>query len=142
VHLAGWGPEGSQLRYQAALAQELAEPGAVRTRSGLVYRDLAVGDGATPQASQTVTLRFRAFAPDGALLRDSAAEYGRDVIVVPAELADCEREVLASLRAHGTRRFLCPPPDAEDDTAGRVREPRFVEVTLVEIGAPLPVKGH
>jgi FKBP-type peptidyl-prolyl cis-trans isomerase FkpA len=140
VHLSGWGPEGPRLRYEAALAQALAEPGAVRTKSGLVYRDLAAGDGATPQAAQTVTLRFRAFAPDGTLLRDSAAEYGRDVVVVLGQLRDCEHEVLASLRARGTRRFLCPPSAGE--AGAPAPEPRFVEVTLVDVGAPLPVKGH
>ena len=55
----------------AALAQgnpldkAAAEPGAVKTDSGLVYRALKEGTGAQPKDTDTVRVHYRGTLPDG-----------------------------------------------------------------------------
>ena len=44
---------------KAYLAKCAAEPGAVKTESGLVYRQLRPGTGASPKASDTVKVNYR-----------------------------------------------------------------------------------
>jgi FKBP-type peptidyl-prolyl cis-trans isomerase len=47
-------PETQAAGGQAYLDKAAAEPGAVKTASGLVYRELRAGTGASPSASDTV----------------------------------------------------------------------------------------
>jgi len=50
---------------KAYLDKAAAQPGAVRTASGLVYRELRAGSGESPKASDTVTVNYRGTLVDG-----------------------------------------------------------------------------
>ena len=79
VDLNEWGPkfqafgqaraarvkEKQKVVSDAYLAKAAAEPGALKTESGLIYRDLQAGTGASPQASDTVKVNYRGTLIDG-----------------------------------------------------------------------------
>ncbi len=50
---------------QSYLDKAAAEPGAVKTSSGLVYRELKPGSGPSPMASDTVKVNYRGTLVDG-----------------------------------------------------------------------------
>lgn len=131
-----------EAEYRRFLDRVAGEPGAVRTKSGLVYRELSRGEGAGPRESDTVTVRFQTKTPDGRVIEDSSA-YGGAVTVAVDQVQPCMREALLRMRAGGKSRFVCPLP-ASDQTKGsaRVPAPLAVEATLVAIGQPLPPPGH
>ncbi|HEY8907981.1 MAG TPA: FKBP-type peptidyl-prolyl cis-trans isomerase, partial [Rhodoferax sp.] len=59
----------------ATLQASAKESGAVVTASGLVYRSLKDGTGASPQASDTVKVNYRGTFPDG---REFDSSYKRN----------------------------------------------------------------
>ena len=73
VELSEWGPkiqgfertraarvtEKQKAASQAYVEKAAAQPGAVRTESGLVYREITPGTGAHPTASDTVKVNYR-----------------------------------------------------------------------------------
>jgi FKBP-type peptidyl-prolyl cis-trans isomerase len=133
--------EASRKQYEALAARVGAEPGAERTKSGLVYEQLEPGSGATPRGSDTVTVRYQIKAPDGTVVEDSAA-YGGTVTVRLDQLRPCQREVLSRMRVHGRSRFVCPLPDRTDGAHPGQLRPVSIEVTLVDVGRPLSHPGH
>lgn len=135
--------ERTRAHFERVLAQAAAEPGAKRTRSGMVYRELAAGRGAVPSGDDTVTLRYQTKTESGEIVGDSAAEGGA-VTVVLAQIGTCEREALTRMRAGGTSRFVCPlrEKDLEARPVPRRPVPLFIEVTLIDVGRPLPAPGH
>jgi FKBP-type peptidyl-prolyl cis-trans isomerase FkpA len=136
----GGDPNAAYARFQAQVA---AEPGAVRTSSGLVYRELSPGDGAAPGESETVTVRYRVTTPDGRVIEDSGA-YGGAVTVDLEQIQPCMREAVLRMRSGGASRFVCPLPEqpAGERAAATPPAPLAIEVTLVAVGQPLPQPGH
>src|SRR6476469_4498599 len=49
----------------AYLERAASMPGAVKTTSGLVYRELRAGTGASPNATDEVTVHYRGTSVDG-----------------------------------------------------------------------------
>ena len=49
----------------AYLDKAAAEPGARKTASGLIYRELKAGTGASPKATDTVKVHYRGTLTDG-----------------------------------------------------------------------------
>jgi FKBP-type peptidyl-prolyl cis-trans isomerase len=134
---------GPAAEYEAFLAQLAAEPGAVRTRSGLVYRDLAPGSGAAPRESDTIAVRFQTKTLGGRVVEDSTA-YGGAVTVALDQVAPCMREAVLRMKAGGVSRFACPLPVNTDCARcpADVPAPLAVEATLVGVGQALPAPGH
>ena len=56
---------GCALAQSDVLKAAAAEPGAVVTDSGLVYRSLKDGQGASPTAADTVKVHYKGMFPDG-----------------------------------------------------------------------------
>src|SRR5580698_1746873 len=50
---------------KAYLEKAAAEPGAVKTPSGLVYRELRAGTGTSPAPTDTVRVKYRGTLVDG-----------------------------------------------------------------------------
>ena len=62
------------------LEQAAAEKGALKTESGMVYRSLKEGTGASPKETDTVRVHYRGTLPDGkefdsSLKRGQPAEF-------------------------------------------------------------------
>ena len=96
------------------LANAAAETGAVVTASGLVYRSLKDGKGASPAATDTVKVHYRGTFPDG---REFDSSYKRNA---PASfplnrVIKCWTEGLQRMKVGGTARLTCPAAIAYGD---------------------------
>jgi FKBP-type peptidyl-prolyl cis-trans isomerase len=127
------------------LEQEAAAPGAVRLESGLVYQSLAAGTGASPKATDTVTVRYRTTLRDGRSV-DGVEEPGPPEILSLPHQIPCWREALPRMRIGGKSRLVCPPSLAYGEAGSRPWvEPNAAlvfEVELLDVGRPLPPAGH
>jgi len=126
--------------YERLRDQIAAEPGAVQTRSGLVYRELSPGGGPAPHESETVTVRYQVKSPDGRIVEDSATHGGTVTVALDA-IGPCLREAMLLMHTGGVSRFVCPWPQEPAGGAG-APAPVVVETTLVAVGQPLPPPGH
>ena len=60
---------------EAFLTAAAAEPGAEKLESGLVYREVSAGEGASPKASDTVKVHYHGTLRDGTVF-DSSVQRG------------------------------------------------------------------
>ena len=92
----------------AALAAAAKEPGATQTASGLVYRALKDGTGASPKATDLVKVHYRGTFPDG---REFDSSYKRNE---PTEfplnqVIPCWTEGVQRMKVGGKAKLTCPP---------------------------------
>jgi FKBP-type peptidyl-prolyl cis-trans isomerase FkpA len=92
----------------AAAAAAAKEAGAVVSPSGLVYRSLKDGDGASPAAADTVKVHYRGSFPDG---REFDSSYKRNA---PTEfplnrVIACWTEGVQKMKVGGKAKLTCPP---------------------------------
>jgi FKBP-type peptidyl-prolyl cis-trans isomerase FkpA len=86
------------------LAKAAAEPGATKTASGLVYRELKPGTGASPKATDTVMVNYRGTLLDG-------SEFDKSTNPVPLPLNHviaCWTEGVQIMKVGGKSRLVCP----------------------------------
>ena len=121
VELETWGPKINELasaraavaaeRRNAAgaafLSQGAAKAGAQRTDSGIVYRELIAGSGASPTASHTVRVNYRGTLIDGtefdsSYTRNEPAEFGLGQVI------PCWTEGVQKIRVGGKAELVCP----------------------------------
>lgn len=98
----GDSPEARAYRERAA-----AEPGAVKTSSGLIYRELRPGAGASPTADDTVKVQYRGTLIDGtefdsSYKRNEPAEFPLDRVI------PCWTEGLQRMKVGGKAQLVCP----------------------------------
>ena len=91
----------------AFLAKSAAEPGAVKTASGMIYHELTPGNGASPVATDTVRVNYKGTLTDGSVFDSS---YARNA---PAEfplnhVIPCWTEGLQLMKPGGKARLVCP----------------------------------
>jgi FKBP-type peptidyl-prolyl cis-trans isomerase FkpA len=91
----------------AYLVTAAAEPGTVETTSGLVYRELQTGTGASPSASDFVRVHYRGTFIDGTEFDSS---YGRNepASFLLREVIGCWTEGVQRMRVGGKSRLVCP----------------------------------
>lgn len=115
----------AQARYTAlaekrkAIAGELlekaaAEPGAVRTESGLVYREVKAGDGASPGASDVVRVHYHGTLHDGTVF-DSSKMRGEPAQFPLDRVIPCWTEALQRMKVGGEAVITCPAEIAYQD---------------------------
>ena len=102
-------PLAAQAQAQAdpALAAAAREAGAVVTPSGLVYRSLKDGSGASPTAADTVKVHYRGTFPDGrefdsSYKRNEAAQFPLGGVI------PCWTEGVQKMKVGGKARLTCP----------------------------------
>ncbi|MEY3251838.1 MAG: FKBP-type peptidyl-prolyl cis-trans isomerase FkpA [Pseudomonadota bacterium] len=132
-------PAAAPAPLHPALKAAAAEPGAVVTASGLVFRQLEAGQGAMPAATDVVRVHYRGTFPDG---REFDSSYKRNQ---PASFAlnrviRCWTEGLQLMKAGATARLTCPADIAygERGAGNGLIPPGAVlvfEVKLLGIGA-------
>jgi FKBP-type peptidyl-prolyl cis-trans isomerase FkpA len=91
----------------AAAAAAAKEAGASVTTSGLVYRSLKDGSGASPAATDTVKVHYRGSFPDG---REFDSSYSRNE---PTEfplnrVIACWTEGVQKMKVGGKAKLTCP----------------------------------
>ena len=121
----------------SALESAAKEPGAVVTKSGLVFRSLAEGKGANPSASDVVTVHYKGMFPDGREF-DSSYSRGKPTEFPLNRVIPCWTEGVQRIKEGGKAKLTCPPAIAYGDRgAGGVIPPNAVlvfEVELVAVG--------
>lgn len=99
---------------QVAMAQNAVttaaakEEGAVLTPSGLVYRSLKDGSGASPTASDKVTVHYKGTFPDGREF-DSSYKRGQPIDFPLNRVIACWTEGVQRMKLGGKAKLTCPP---------------------------------
>jgi FKBP-type peptidyl-prolyl cis-trans isomerase FkpA len=121
VDLKVWGPKIDPLMKARAgkvstafLTKCAAEPGAVKMPSGLIYRDLKPGTGASPSAEDKVKVNYRGTFING---KEFDSSYARNE---PAEfplsnVIRCWTEGVQKMKVGGKARLVCPSDIAYGD---------------------------
>jgi FKBP-type peptidyl-prolyl cis-trans isomerase FkpA len=143
VDLKIWGPKiDPLLRARTTkmsadyLTKAAAEPGAIKTPSGLIYREMKPGTGASPTASDTVEVNYRGTFING---KEFDSSYSRNE---PAKfplgnVIRCWTEGVQKMKVGGKARLVCPSDIAYGDQ-GRPGIPGgstlIFEIELLSIG--------
>jgi FKBP-type peptidyl-prolyl cis-trans isomerase FkpA len=129
VPLREWGPrindlaqtrsrqrgEQEKTRGRAFADRAAQESGAVRTPSGLVFKETRAGTGPQPTAEDTVRVHYRGTLIDGT---EFDTTRGRDPAEFPLRgVVPCWTEGMQRMHVGGTARLVCP-------VGHRVRRPR------------------
>lgn len=89
------------------LARAAAEPGAVVTASGLVFRPLREGKGTKPAAIDTVRVHYRGTFPDGREF-DSSYARGEPASFPLNRVIKCWTEGLQRMQVGSKAKLTCP----------------------------------
>ena len=119
----------------AYLTKAAAEPGAVKTPSGLIYRELKAGTGASPKDTDTVKVHYRGTLVDGTEF-DSSYRRNQPAQFPLKGVIPCWTEGLQKMKAGGKSMLVCPAELAYGDK-GRAMIPGNAaltfEIELIEI---------
>ncbi len=118
---------------------EASLDGAVRTDSGLVYRELIPGEGESPSLDARVKVHYHGTLRDGRVF-DSSVERGQAAQVPMRRVIPCWTEALQRMKPGGKAAIVCPPDIAYGNRgAGNLIVPGAAlkfEVELIEIYEP------
>lgn len=117
----------------AVTAAAAQEAGARLTPSGMVYRALKEGTGASPKASDKVKVHYRGTLPDG---KEFDSSYKRnEAIEFPLNrVIPCWTEGVQMMKVGGSAKLTCPPATAYGERgAGGVIPPNATLVFEVEL---------
>jgi FKBP-type peptidyl-prolyl cis-trans isomerase FkpA len=112
-----------------------AEPGAVKTESGMVYLETRAGTGESPQPDDMVKVNYRGTLADGtefdsSYKRNQPAEFALNRVI------KCWTEGLARMKAGGKAKLVCPADLAYGDRGRPMIAPGATltfEVELLEV---------
>jgi len=91
----------------AALAAAAKEPGASVTASGLVFRSIKDGSGATPGATDVVKVNYRGTFVDGREF-DASAKHGGPITFPLNRVIPCWTEGVQKIKVGGKAKLTCP----------------------------------
>ena len=117
----------------AAAARAAKEPGAVVSPSGLVYKSIKDGSGASPKATDTVRVNYRGTFPDGKEFDSSGpgqpAEFPLNGVI------KCWTEGVQMMKPGGKAKLTCPASIAygERGAGGGLIPPNATLVFEVEL---------
>lgn len=109
------------------------EPNAVVTATGLVFRSLREGTGASPQATDRVKVHYRGTLPDGkefdsSYQRNEAIEFRLNGVI------KCWTEGVQRMKVGSKAKLTCPPAIAYGERgAGGVIPPNATLIFEVEL---------
>jgi FKBP-type peptidyl-prolyl cis-trans isomerase FkpA len=119
----------------AALAAAAQEPGAVKTASGLVYKSIKEGTGASPAATDIVKVNYAGTLPDGKKF-DASADHGGPISFPLNRVIPCWTEGVQKMKVGGKAKLTCPSAIAYGSKgAGGVIPPDATLVFEVELVA-------
>ncbi|CAM8670609.1 FkpA FKBP-type peptidyl-prolyl cis-trans isomerases 1 [Comamonadaceae bacterium] len=123
----------SAFAQNAITAAAAKEEGAVVTSSGLVYRSLKEGTGASPKATDKVTVHYKGTFPDGREF-DSSYKRGQPIDFPLNGVIACWTEGVQRMKTGGKAKLTCPPEIAYGARgAGGVIPPNSTLVFEVEL---------
>lgn len=112
-----------------------SEKGAVKTVSGLVYKSIKEGTGASPSATDKVKVNYRGTLIDGKEF-DSSYAAGRPAEFGLNQVIKCWTEGVQKMKVGGKAQLICPPELAYGEQgAGRIpaNSALVFEVELLDI---------
>jgi len=119
------------------LAKAAAADGAEKLESGLIYTEIMAGEGASPQAGDTVSVHYHGKLRDGTVF-DSSVDRGTPAQFPLNQVIPCWTEGVQKMKVGGKSRLVCPADIAYGDQ-GRPGIPGGAaldfEVELLEIVA-------
>jgi FKBP-type peptidyl-prolyl cis-trans isomerase FkpA len=148
VDLDQWGPKIQQWA-QARIAKDTANflakaaaaPGAIKTPSGLIYRDITPGNGPSPTPTDTVKVNYRGTFIDGSEF-DSSYKRNQPAEFVLNRVIPCWTEGVQRMKVGGKAQLVCPANIAYGDQGRPGIPPGAVLVFDIELlgisGAPAP----
>jgi FKBP-type peptidyl-prolyl cis-trans isomerase FkpA len=127
---------GAAMAQDDVISKAAREKGAVKTDSGMVYRALTEGKGASPKATDTVQVHYRGTFPDGKEF-DSSYKRGQPTEFPLNRVIKCWTEGVQMMKVGGKAKLTCPPSLAYGEKgAGGVIPPNATlqfEVELIAI---------
>ena len=117
------------------LDKAAAEKGALRTASGLVYRSIREGSGASPTPADKAKLSYRATFINGKEF-DSSSRHGLTVVELPLSgVIKCWQEGLQMMKPGGKAQLVCPANIAygEASAGGGMIPPNATLVFEIEL---------
>lgn len=105
--LADWQPKIRPLQESRYLAKAEAEPGAVKTPSGLIYRETTPGTGPSPSAADTVKVHYRGTLLDGTEF-DSSYSRNEPAQFPLNRVIPCWTEGVQKMKVGGKATLVCP----------------------------------
>ena len=117
-----------------AAAKAAKEPGAVVTASGLVFKSIKDGSGASPKATDTVKVHNRGTFPDGKEF-DSSYKAGGPIEFPLSGVIKCWTEGVQMMKVGGKAKLTCPGSIAygERGAGGGLIPPNATLVFEVEL---------
>ena len=91
----------------AYLAKAAAEPGAKKTASGLVIKEIKAGTGASPKATDQVKVHYQGTLTDGKVF-DSSIQRNEPATFPLNGVIPCWTEGLQLMKVGGKSRLVCP----------------------------------
>ncbi|HTG83045.1 MAG TPA: FKBP-type peptidyl-prolyl cis-trans isomerase [Geobacteraceae bacterium] len=82
--------------------------GAVKTASGMVYRSIKEGSGASPTAASIVEVNYRGTLPDGKEF-DSSYKRHQSIKFPLSRVIPCWTEGVQKMKVGGKAELVCPP---------------------------------
>jgi FKBP-type peptidyl-prolyl cis-trans isomerase FkpA len=121
------------LAQNAVLDAAAKEAGAVVTKTGLVYRSLKDGNGASPGATDTVKVHYKGTFPDGKEF-DSSYTRGTPIEFPLNRVIPCWTEGVQRMKPGGKAKLTCPSAIAYGERgAGGVIPPNATLLFEVEL---------
>jgi FKBP-type peptidyl-prolyl cis-trans isomerase FkpA len=108
------GPAAGDSASKAYLEKAAAMPGATRTSSGLVYRELTPGSGASPKVTDTVKVHYRGTLVDGTEF-DSSYKRNEPAQFPLNRVIPCWTEGVQKMKVGGKSQLVCPSSIAYGD---------------------------
>jgi FKBP-type peptidyl-prolyl cis-trans isomerase FkpA len=99
---------------QAYLEKAAAVPGAIRTASGMVYRELKAGTGPSPKATDEVKVHYRGTLVDGTEF-DSSYKRNEPATFPLNQVIPCWTEGMQKMKVGGKAQLVCPSSIAYGD---------------------------
>jgi FKBP-type peptidyl-prolyl cis-trans isomerase FkpA len=125
----------------AYLSKAAAEPGATKTATGLVYRELTAGAGDSPKATDTVKVNYRGTLTNGTEF-DSSYKRNMPIEFPLNQVIPCWTEGVQKMKIGGKAQLVCPSDIAYGDQGRPPAIPGgatlVFEVELLGIGAASP----
>jgi len=91
----------------AYLAKAAAEPGATKTSSGIVIKELKAGTGPAPKATDTVKVHYHGTLVNGDVF-DSSVQRGEPATFPLNQVIPCWTEAVQTIKVGGKSRIVCP----------------------------------